>query len=320
MRIVRLLAIGFFAALIRADVAAQAGLTPTDVHVVVSPDGTTLGVSWTPAATPPARSGHQLVFRALPADAVVAVVTTGAEPGFTTAIPPGTSGTFSVAVAAIAGTIGLPSAPAVFVIGGSQSCTGPPEPPAHLRFTRVGGQLEMSWNPAAGASEYLVEAGRVSDGTDIYVGSAGMATSLTASIAENLHAFVRVRARNACGTSPRGNEIEIGAMWSVAFRPGLDPSPCGLTAPGGFCSQIIIQRTLGAFDEIWSPGTPVMRVRGSFSATQVTASVQCTTTGATGSLQAAWNGERYEGTATLGGNTTSVRITAGNFDPQCEQP
>lgn len=230
------------------------------------------------------------------------------------------AGTYYVRVRArnAAGTSAATSGTVVIVAGGP--CFGPPSPPAALRFTRVGSQLVMEWNPAAGASEYVIEAGSVSGGTDIYVGSAGLATTFTALIPESTHAFVRVYARNACGKSLRGDEIEIGALWTVSFTPlaGLNANACvpGI-ANGGLCSQVVQLRAFGQFDEIWSPGTPVMQVRGAMTPSQFTATLVCLNGAASGTLQATWNGERYVGTGTLGGSSTHMRVTPGNYDPDC---
>ena len=233
------------------------------------------------------------------------------------------NGTYYVRVRAQnAGGTSAASNESILVVGGGR-CTGPPSPPAALRFTRVGTQLVMEWNPAAGASEYVIEAGSVTNGNDIYVGSAGLNTTFTAIIPEATHAFVRVYARNACGKSLRGDEIEIGALWTVSFtrQAGLNANACvPAIANGGLCSQVLVLRSFGQFEEIWSPMTPVMRVRGAMTPTQFTATVECVNGAASGTLTATWNGERYVGTGTLGGSVTAMRVTPGSYDPQCLAP
>lgn len=234
-----------------------------------------------------------------------------------TDVPPGT---YYVRVRArnSAGTSAATPRAVADVVGGP--CSGPPRPPAALRFTRVGTQLIMEWDAASGANEYIIEAGSVTNGKDLYVGSAGLSTTFTAIVPESTHAYVRVYARNACGTSLRGDEIEIGALWSVSFPAGagLNANACVPDiAPGGLCSQVVQLRTLGQFEETWSPGTPVMRVNGVMTATQFSATVTCLNGAASGTLQATWNGERYVGTGTLGGSTSSMRVTPGNYDPDC---
>ena len=303
----------------QVDAQGPAPGVPTNVSVVVN--GPLLTVSWSAPSGGTAPTAYRLEFRVLATSAVVAAVQVGPVTTLTVTIPPGTQGGFSVTVTAIIGsTAGAPSPPAPFQIGGGPGCTGPPLPPAALRFTRVGALLHMEWNPSFGASEYIIEAGSFSGGRDIHVGSAGPNTTFTASIPVNTHAFVRVYARNACGTSLRGDEIEIGAMWSVSFPrlAGLNANACVPNiAPGGFCSQNLQLRSFGQFEEIWSPGTPVMHVRGVMTPTQFSATIECLNGAATGSLQGTWNGERYVGTGTLGGSTTNMLVTPGNYDPDC---
>jgi hypothetical protein len=238
-------------------------------------------------------------------------------------VPPGIQGRFSVTVRALAnGVAGQSSNQATFELGGSGPCIGPPSPPAQLRYSRVGTRLELRWNEVFRATEYVIEAGSSQRATDIYVGSAGTATSFVATIPENTHAYVRVRARNACGVSLYGDEIEIGMLWSVSFRPGLNVDVClspGQNASGGICSQAMTLRgAVNQFDELWNPYDPFMRARGTMTASHFTATLECLNGAASGTLQATWDGVRYVGTATLGSASTNVRITPGNFDPQCE--
>lgn len=292
--------------------------TPTNVAAVVN--GSRLLVSWSAPVAGAAPTAYRLEFRVVATGAVVAVVQLGAVTTLAVEIPSGVQGVFNVTVTAIAGSVaGSPSSPAQFQISGGP-CAAPPLPPGNLRFTRVDTRLNMEWDPSSGATEYIVQAGSFSGGSDVYAGSAGLATSFTAIIPVATHAYVRVYARNACGMSLRGDEIEIGAMWSVSFTRGngLNANACvPNVAPGGFCSQNLRLQSFGQFEEIWSPGTPVMRVRGVMSATQFTATVECLNGAAAGTLQGTWNGERYVGTGTLGGSSTTMLVTPGNYDPQC---
>lgn len=288
-------------------------------NLMASVNGSTVTLVWLGPASGDQVTSFLIEAGSAPGASNLAVFDTGtAGAGFTATSV--VAGTYYVRVRANngAGTSGPSNEVVVIVAAGP--CTGPPPPPAALRFTRVGTQLIMEWNPAAGASEYVIEAGSVSGGNDIYVGSAGLNTTFTAIIPESTHAYVRVYARNACGTSLRGDEIEIGALWSVSFPAlaGLNANACVPDiAPGGLCSQVVQLRSFGQFEEIWSPGTPVMRVRGVMTSIQFTATVECLNGAASGTLQATWNGERYVGTGTLGGSSTSMKVTPGNYDPQC---
>jgi hypothetical protein len=296
---------------------------PQNVSATVNAAGTALTVSWSapPQGAGATPTGYTLEFTQ--DQRPVHSMATGTETVVVLGVPPGLAGRFAVAVRATAnGVPGPLSNQVTFELGASGPCTGPPSPPQQLRYSRVGARLELRWNEVFRATEYIVEAGSSQRATDIYVGSAGTATSLVAIVPENIRAFVRVRARNACGLSLHLDEIELGALWSVSFRPGLIVDPClspGQTVPGGLCSQVMVLRgPQNQFDETWSPLTPILRVQGTQTPAQFTATLACTNGGATGTMQASWNGERYVGTVTLGSYTTSVRITPGNFDPQCE--
>jgi hypothetical protein len=299
------------------DAAIVAPGAPSNLTSSVT--GSTVTLTWLPPTSPDAATSYVIEASLDQFASLVAVFDTlSTATSFTVTGVPG--GTYYVRVSARNSAGTSPSTAGASVIVADGPCTGPPRPPAALRFTRVRTQLNMEWNPVAGASEYFIEAGSVTNGRDIYVASAGLNTTFTAIIPETTHAYVRVYARNACGTSLRGDEIEIGAMWSVSFPPlnGLNANACVPDiAPGGLCSQNLFLGSFGQFEEVWSPGTSVMRVRGVMTATQFTATVTCLNGAASGSLQATWNGERYVGTGTLGGSTTNMKVTPGTYDPDC---
>ena len=298
--------------------ATGAANPPTSPTSLVS--GGTVTLSWSANGNP---AGTVYVVEAS-TDAVFAVIVASIETTQTSLLANDVApGTYYVRVRAINSTGASTPTTLPTVVVAAGACTGPPSPPTSLRYTRLGQQLYMEWNGVARASEYIIEAGSVSGANDVYVGSAGLATTVTAIIPETTHAFVRVRAKNACGTSLFFDQIEIGALWTVSFTrlAGLNANACVPNiANGGLCSQVLVLRNFGQFDEIWSPSTPVIRATGSMTATQFTATVACINGAASGSIQATWNGERYIGTASLGGVSTAVKVTPGNYDPQCLIP
>ena len=95
-----------------------------------------------------------------------------------------------------------PSDEAFFQIG-SGPCT-PPGPPANFSFSVIGLQVTLQWQaPATGGppTTYIVEAGSAPDLANLYnVPTGSTATGLVVSAPPGLY-YVRVRARNACGTS-----------------------------------------------------------------------------------------------------------------------
>ena len=312
-----------FVALAPRPLSAQtAPGMPQNVQALVSTDNTVLTVSWTAppsgGATP---TGYILEFRVR--STLVLSIDAGNVTSKAIAIPPGVEGMFNVTVVAVANGVSGPGSNArTFIVGGTGPCTGPPPPPERLGFMRRGIMLTFIWDPAFTATDYILEAGSVSGGTDLYNGSMGTATTITAPIPENVHAFVRVRARNACGVSLVFNEVEVGAMWTFAFRPGLNVDPCfppGIVF-GGFCSQVAVLRGSNSFEEIWSPMTPGVRVRGTLTTAEVTGTLQCTNNAASGVMQATWDGEKYVGTITLGSASTNLRVFPGSYDPECRLP
>jgi predicted phage tail protein len=106
-----------------------------------------------------------------------------------------------------------PSNEAVLVVnaGVPGPCTGPPGPPTSLQSAVNGSTVTLFWVGAAGApTSYVLEAGSFAGGANIAVSDTGTAaTSLTASNVGAGTYFVRVRARNACGTGGASNEATV---------------------------------------------------------------------------------------------------------------
>ena len=74
-----------------------------------------------------------------------------------------------------------------------------------------GSTVTLFWIAAAGApTSYVLEAGSFAGGANVAVSDTGTAaTSLTASNVGAGTYFVRVRARNACGTGGASNEAAV---------------------------------------------------------------------------------------------------------------
>jgi hypothetical protein len=83
-----------------------------------------------------------------------------------------------------------------------------PTAPSGLAFAIVGQVVTLQWNASPGALDYILDAGSVSGGTDLFSGSIGLLTSITTSAPAGRY-FVRVRARNASGTSGPSQEVVI---------------------------------------------------------------------------------------------------------------
>ena len=181
--------------------------TPTNVTAVVN--GPVLTVGWTSAGVN--ATGNRLDFRsgAAATGPVLVSVTVGPTTSITVGIPAGTVGTFNVTVTAFVGAVGgLPSAPAVFTIGGGP-CVAPPTPTG-LTGQIVGTLASVSFNPSPGATSYIVQAGTAFGLSNLFNANIGGSTSVSAPVPAGFTAFVRVIAVNACGQSAPTADLALG--------------------------------------------------------------------------------------------------------------
>jgi hypothetical protein len=105
-----------------------------------------------------------------------------------------------------------------------------PGTPIGLAAAISGRTVSLTWTPGAGdsATSYLLEAGSASGQSDLAAFDTGSAIpTLTATDVPPGVYFVRVRARNASGTSAPSNEVVASVLGACAGAPG---APTGLTA------------------------------------------------------------------------------------------
>jgi hypothetical protein len=124
----------------------------------------------------------------------------------------GPAGTFFARVRArnASGTSG-PSNEVSFTLGASSPCGVAPGAPSGLASSRLGTLLRLSWNQAAAATSYQLEAGTAPGASNVFSGDLGSSTSQQfdiSGIAAGSY-FVRVRAKNGCGTSGPSSEIVV---------------------------------------------------------------------------------------------------------------
>lgn len=123
------------------------------------------------------------------------------------------SGSYFVRVKATnAGGTSSASNEAVLTVGGG-ACTAAPGAPGTLTLvTNASGTVGLSWTAASGSpTTYLVEAGSATGLANLVPGTdlGGTATSFTATGVARGTYFVRMRAKNTCGTGAASNEVVI---------------------------------------------------------------------------------------------------------------
>lgn len=181
---------------------------PTNVTVIVN-GLASLTVSWGAVTSyvvgaPSAATSYRVDFTTVPGGPVVASVTS-ASTSLTVQIPAGVLGTFYVTVRGVnsAGS-GPASAPVAFTIGsaGPGPCTSAPAAVTGVSGGVAGGVARVQWNASAGATSYLVQAGSAVGAANLFpLTDIGNSTAAQAPVPPGFTAWVRIFARNACGTS-----------------------------------------------------------------------------------------------------------------------
>jgi hypothetical protein len=179
--------------------------------LTASASGSAVALIWGAPATGGAPSSYTVEAGSSPGLANLASFATG-----NTATSYGTSGVapgiYFVRVRASnsAGT-SAPSIDATLVVGSGGCATAPGAPGALITVFNAGGTVIVSWAPSGGApSTYVIEAGTGPGLANLLVSDlGGTATSLTATAVSRGTYYVRVRGRNACGTSAPSNEISV---------------------------------------------------------------------------------------------------------------
>jgi hypothetical protein len=96
------------------------------------------------------------------------------------------------------------------VVGSGVPCA-PPAAPLAPTTTVINGSATVSWQPVAGATSYVVQAGSQPGASDLFNGNVGNNTTITATgLPPGFRAFVRVFAVNTCGMSGPAPEVVLG--------------------------------------------------------------------------------------------------------------
>jgi hypothetical protein len=202
-----------FTAVISSDATSPPALLPpgSPSSLTVAVSGSTVTLNWSAPTTGGPATSYVLEVGRAPADSSIAVSDTGSTSTTMTALSV-SFGTYFVRVKArnSAGASG-PSNEVVVLVGpGATGCTTPPTAPGSLSMSVAGQTVTLGWTaPGGPITTYIVEAGSSSGATNIANFATGSsATSLVAAATPGTY-FVRVRARNACGTSGPSNEVVI---------------------------------------------------------------------------------------------------------------
>ena len=188
------------------------GLTPPSsapTNVTVTVNGlASLTVSWNAvtaysAGAPSAATGYRVDFRTSPT-APVLVSLTSTSTTLSVGIPAGVVGTFYVSVTGVNSAGNGPTSGLVpFTIGGGPGpCASAPSPVTGVTGGVSGGVARVQWNASAGATSYLLQAGTSQGAANIVpLSDFGATTAVQAPVPSGFTAWVRIFARNACGTS-----------------------------------------------------------------------------------------------------------------------
>jgi hypothetical protein len=145
--------------------------------------------------------------------------TGGTATSMTVSAPPGT---YYVRVRGwLNGAVGAASNEVVVQV--NAGCASPPAPTG-LTHSLSGSIVDLNWQTVAVASTYVVEAGSGPGLSNLASIDSGSLARLTATAPPGTY-YVRVRARNACGTSPASNEIVV-----VVGGCSTPTAPVGLSA------------------------------------------------------------------------------------------
>ena len=198
-------------------------------NLTASSSGSTVTLQWTApsSGTPPA--AYVIEAGSSSGAANLANLNTGttATSYSASGVP---AGTYFVRVrAANASGAGGPSNEVTLVVS-SSPCSAPGAPAGLTIVTNSAATVSLSWTAASGSpTTYIIEAGSTSGASNLAsTDLRSTSTSFTTTGVANGTYFVRVRARNACGTSGASNE--------VVLTVGTSPAPGGVVRFNFPCS------------------------------------------------------------------------------------
>jgi plastocyanin len=208
---------------LRMATVVAAGLLAAPINLSSTVVGTSLTLRWT--APPGAVTAYVIEAGSGTGLADLAIFSTAsAATTFSTAGVP--AGTYYVRVRAVDATqtAGPASNEAVVIVATPLPCALPAIPTGLTVTTNSGGTVALRWNPAAGATSYILEAGTSSGVANVASADVGATTTFTGSGVVAGTYFVRVRGQNNCGTTSASNEVTIVVTTSSPAPPPPPPS------------------------------------------------------------------------------------------------
>ncbi len=216
------------------------GPPPAPIDLAGAVQGSTVSLSWSPGAGTVGAVVYQLEVGSVQGGADL-VVSTVATPGLVAGNVP--NGLYWVRVrSANASGYSVPSNEISVHVG----CVAAPLAPVGIVAQASGNTVSIGWQPAAGATGYVLEAGSGPGAADLAVVPLG-AAGLVATAPEGSY-FLRVRALNACGSSAPSSEVvlQVGAG-GVPLPP-----PSGTNPIFGSVDPVILGTCSGAVHDAWS--------------------------------------------------------------------
>lgn len=182
-------------------VSADVPGAPSGLNATVA--GRDVTLSWAPPSGGLAPTGYRLEAGSAPGIADIAVFDSG--PATVLGVSNVPDGAYFVRVRAVRNNaLGPPSNEVQVVVAGCPV----PAVPASLTRGGSGSTVVLTWAAAAGALQYVVEAGSGPGQNNLANINAGAATTLTALAPNGLY-FVRVRGLNGCGLGLPSTELQV---------------------------------------------------------------------------------------------------------------
>ena len=130
--------------------------------------------------------------------------------GALTGTPSGrvTNHTFKVCAVDTTGANRCPTVSITILPRESSTCTAAPAPPTGVAVSVNNTTVAVNWSGANGATSYVLEAGTAPGATNAFNSDIGNLLSLTAPGVPPGTFYIRLRAKNACGTSAASTEVQ----------------------------------------------------------------------------------------------------------------